>query len=253
MYLLSDKAKIGKNLDIKPFSVVEDDVVIGDNVYIGPCTYIGNGSRISSNVKIFHGGSIASHPHSIGYADEESIVEIGEGTYIKEFSTISRATKYSYKTVVGKNCYIMNYVHVAHDNRIGDNVVLTNGTGLGGHVTVGSNTTIGGLVGVHQFVKIGEYVMIESNTKVTKDIPPYSLIGRTPQRFMGINYIGLKRSGFSAETIKNIKDAYRILYDSKLNFRDSLKKLCDEMDVKGEIKSIVDFVNNSERGIIRNF
>ena len=252
MFQISEKAKIGDNLVIKPFSVVEDDVIIGNNVYIGPCAYIGNGSRIADNVKIFHGGSIASHPHSIGFDDEVSTVEIGEGTYIKEFSTISRATKYSHRTVVGKNCYIMNYVHVAHDNRIGDNVVLTNGVGLGGHVTVGLNTTIGGLVGVHQFVKIGEYVMIESNTKVTKDIPPYSLIGRTPQRFIGINYIGLKRNGFTADAINDIKEAYRILYDTKLNFRDSLKKIYDEMEIKGEVKVIVDFVNNSERGIIRS-
>lgn len=252
MNSISNKAKVGRNVVFKDFAVVDDDVIIGNNVYVGPCAYIGNGSRIGDNVKIFHGGSIASHPHSIGFSDEFSTVEIGEGTYIKEFSTISRATKYSHRTIVGKNCYIMNYVHVAHDNRIGDNVVLTNGVGLGGHVTVGSNTTIGGLVGVHQFVKIGEFVMIESNTKVTKDIPPFSLIGRTPQRFMGINYIGLKRNGFSIETIHKIKEAYRILYDSKLNFKDSLKKLCDNMDVKEEVKMIVDFVNNSERGIIKN-
>ncbi|MFZ4591673.1 MAG: acyl-ACP--UDP-N-acetylglucosamine O-acyltransferase, partial [Ignavibacteria bacterium] len=206
--------------------------------------------RIADNVKIFHGGSIASHPHSVGFADEVSTVEIGEGTLIKEFSTISRATKYSHRTIVGKDCYIMNYVHVAHDNRIGDNVVLTNGVGLGGHVSIGSHTTIGGLVGVHQFVHIGEYVMVESNTKVTKDIPPYILVGRTPQRFMGINYIGLKRKGFSGEVINQIKDAYRIVYSKDLNFKDSLKKLTDEMEMTPEIKNIYDFITKSERGIL---
>ncbi len=250
MNSVSGKAKIGNNVEIKDFAVVDDDVEIGNNVFIGPCAYIGNGSRIADNVKIFHGGSIASHPHSVGFADEVSTVEIGEGTLIKEFSTISRATKYSYRTIVGKDCYIMNYVHVAHDNRIGDNVVLTNGVGLGGHVTVGSHTTIGGLVGVHQFVHIGEYVMIESNTKVTKDIPPYILVGRTPQRFMGINYIGLKRKGFSGEVINQIKDAYRIVYSKDLNFKDSLKKLTDEMEMTPEIKNIYDFITKSERGIL---
>lgn len=247
---ISSKAKIGNNVEIKDFVVVDDDVVIGNNVYIGPCAYIANGSRIADNVKIFHGGSIASHPHSVGFADEISTVEIGEGTIIKEFSTISRATKYSYKTIVGKDCYIMNYVHVAHDNRIGDGVVLTNGVGLGGHVSVGSYTTIGGLVGVHQFVHIGDYVMIESNTKVTKDIPPYVLVGRTPQRYIGINYIGLKRKGFSNDAINQIKDSYRIIYSDKLNFKDSLKKLTDEMQMTDEVRNIHDFITNSERGII---
>lgn len=250
MNSVSSKAKIGNNVEIKDFAVVDDDVEIGNNVFIGPCAYIGNGSRIADNVKIYHGGSIASHPHSVGFADEVSTVEIGEGTLIKEFSTISRATKYSYRTVVGKDCYIMNYVHVAHDNRIGDNVVLTNGVGLGGHVSVGSHTTIGGLVGVHQFVHIGEYVMIESNTKVTKDIPPYILVGRTPQRFIGINYIGLKRKGFSVEVINQIKDAYRIVYSKELNFKDALKKLTDEMKMTSEIKNIYDFITKSERGIL---
>lgn len=250
MNSVSSKAKIGNNVEIKDFAVVDDDVEIGNNVFIGPCAYIGNGSRIADNVKIFHGGSIASHPHSVGFADEVSTVEIGEGTLIKEFSTISRATKYSYRTVVGKDCYIMNYVHVAHDNRIGDNVVLTNGVGLGGHVSVGSYTTIGGLVGVHQFVHIGEYVMIESNTKVTKDIPPYILVGRTPQRFIGINFIGLKRKGFSGEVINQIKDAYRIVYSKELNFKDALKKLTDEMEMTSEIKNIYDFITKSERGIL---
>ena len=250
MNSVSSKAKIGKNVEIKEFAVVDDDVEIGNNVFIGPCAYIGNGSRIADNVKIFHCGSIASHPHSVGFADEVSTVEIGEGTLIKEFSTISRATKYSYRTIVGKDCYIMNYVHVAHDNRIGDNVVLTNGVGLGGHVSVGSHTTIGGLVGVHQFVHIGEYVMVESNTKVTKDIPPYILAGRTPQRFIGINYIGLKRKGFSGEVINQIKDAYRIVYSKELNFKDALKKLTDEMEMTNEVKNIYDFIARSERGIL---
>lgn len=250
MYVISSKAKIGSNLEIKPFSVVEDDVIIGKNVYIGPCAYIGNGSRIEDNVKIFHGGSIASHPHSRDFSDEASTVEIGEGTFIKEFSTVSRATHHSQRTVVGRNCYIMNYVHIAHDNRIGDNVTLTNGVGLGGHVNIGSNTVIGGLVGVHQFVKIGEWVMIESNTKVTKDIPPFALVGRVPQRFKGINYIGLKRHGFPEDEINTIKDAYRIIYNRKYNFKDTLKMLSDEMKLEGNIKKIYDFINESERGII---
>ena len=132
MNSISPKAKIGKNLVSEPFCVIDDDVEIGDNVFIGQGARVANGSRISNNVKILQGAVIASHPHSIGFKDEYSTVEIGEGTWIKEYSTISRATNYSNRTIIGKNCYIMNYVHVAHDNIIGDNVVLTNCVGRAG-------------------------------------------------------------------------------------------------------------------------
>jgi UDP-N-acetylglucosamine acyltransferase len=248
--MISGKAKIGDNSIILPYTVVEDDVVIGSNVKIGPNAFIGNGSRISDNVVILHAASISIWPNSTSYANEPTIVEIGEGTIIKGLTSICRGTTYSYKTIVGKNCYLMNHVHVAHDNIIGDNVVMTNGVNLGGHVTIGSNTNIGGLVGVHQFVKIGDYVMIESSAKVSKDVPPYALAGRYPLRFMGINYKGLKRKGFTPKIINNIKEAYRIIYESGLNFRYSLKKLNDEMESTPEILNIASFMEKSERGII---
>ncbi len=250
MNIISKKAKIGKNLTAEPFCIIDEDVEIGDNVFIGQGARIGNGSRIGNDVKILQGAIIASHPHSIGFKDEYSTVEIGDGTWIKEYSTISRATNYSNRTIVGKNCYIMSYVHVAHDNIIGDNVVLTNSVNLGGHVIIGSDTNVGGMVSVHQFCKIGDYVMLGANTKVTKDIPPYSLIGKSPHRFMGINFIGLKRKGFSSEAISNIRDAYRIIYDSGLNFTDALKKLRDEMEQTKEIINIINFFENSTRGIL---
>ncbi len=248
--MVSSKAKIGNNTSIGSYTTVEDDVVIGSGVSIGQNVFIGNGSRISDNVTILHAASISIWPNSISYANEPTTVEIGEGTIIKGLSTVCRGTTYSYKTVIGKNCYIMNHVHVAHDNIIGDNVVMTNGVNLGGHVTIGSNTNMGGLIGVHQFVHIGDYCMVESSAKVGKDIPPYALAGRNPLRFMGLNARGLIRKGFSPEVIANIKEAYRIIYDSGLNFRDSLKKLKDDMEMTAEIKNIVDFIEKSERGLI---
>ncbi|HWQ82886.1 MAG TPA: acyl-ACP--UDP-N-acetylglucosamine O-acyltransferase [Ignavibacteria bacterium] len=248
--MISPKAKIGRDTIIGNYVTVEDDVVIGSGVQIASNAYIGNGSRISDNVIILHSAGISVWPNSTSYANEPTTVEIGEGTIIKGLSTVCRGTTHTFKTVIGKNCYIMNHVHVAHDNRIGDNVVLTNGVNLGGHVTVGKQTNIGGLVGVHQFAHIGEYVMIESSTKVTKDVPPYCLAGRTPLRFMGLNFIGLKRKGFTPEKIRNIKNAYGIIYDSGYNFRDALKKLCDEVEMTEEVKIIRDFIETSERGIL---
>lgn len=247
---ISPKARIGKNSKIKEFSVIEDDVIIGDNVEIGPCAFIGNGTRIGDDVTILHASSIGIWPNSISYDNENSITEIGDGTIIKGQVTVCRGTRYSMKTVIGKNCYIMNHVHVAHDNIIGNNVVLTNGVNLGGHVEVGDFANIGGMVGVHQFSKIGRNVMIESNTKVQKDIPPFILTGRVPLRFLGLNSIGLRRRGFRPETLDLIKDAYKVIYDSKLNFKYALEKLKAEFEMIKEIKEIVDFIENSKRGIV---
>jgi len=252
MVEVSSKAIIGKNTNIKAFSVVEDDVIIGDNVDIGPSAFIGNGSRISNNVKILHAATISTWPSSLGYMEEESTTEIGEGTIIKAHATVCRGTKSRMRTVIGKNCYIMNHAHVAHDNIIGDNTIITNAANLGGHVIVGNNTNVGGMVAVHQFVHIGDYVMIEGGMKVDKDVPHYALAGRMPLRFIGINFIGLKRKGFSPEQINEIKEAYKIIYNSGLNVSDALKKLKDDMEMTERVKNIYDFISESERGIIRN-
>jgi UDP-N-acetylglucosamine acyltransferase len=251
MVSISPKAKIGKNSRIREFSVIEDDVIIGDNVEIGPCAFIGNGARIGDDVKILHASSIGVWPNSVTYNFENSTTEIGDGTIIKGQSTVCKGTKHSMRTIIGKNCYIMNHVHVAHDNIIGDNVTMVNGVNLGGHVEIDEYTNIGGLVGVHQFSKVGKFVMVESSTKIHKDIPPYILAGRLPIRYMGLNLIGLRRNGFSIEVIQNIKDAYRVIYDSGLNFKDALAKLKTDFELTIEIKEIINFIEKSTRGILK--
>jgi UDP-N-acetylglucosamine acyltransferase len=251
MVSISPKAIIGKNSKIREFSVIEDDVIIGDNVEIGPCAFIGNGVRIGNEVKILHASSIGVWPNSTTYNNENTTTEIGDGTIIKGQSTICKGTKYSYKTVVGKNCYIMNHVHVGHDNIIGDNITLVNGVNLGGHVEIGEYANIGGLVGIHQFSKVGKYVMVESSTKIHKDVPPYILAGRLPIRYRGLNLVGLRRNGFTTEVIQNIKDAYRVIYDSGLNFKDALEKVKSEFELTNEIKEIINFIEKSTRGILK--
>jgi UDP-N-acetylglucosamine acyltransferase len=251
MVSISPKARIGKNSRVREFSVIEDDVIIGDNVEIGPSAFIGNGARIGNDVKILHASSISVWPNSVSYNFEDSTTEVGDGTIIKGQSTVCRGTKHSMKTVIGKNCYIMNHVHVAHDNIIGDNVTMVNGVNLGGHVEIDEYTNIGGLVGVHQFCKVGKYVMVESSTKIHKDIPPFILAGRLPIRYRGLNLVGLRRNGFSVEVIQNIKDAYRVLYDSGLNFKDALEKLKTDFELTNEIKEIINFIEKSTRGILK--
>lgn len=248
---ISSKANIGKNANIREFSVIEDDVVIGDNVEIGPSAFIGRGSIIGDGVRIQHCASIGVWPNSIEYNNEYTTTEIGEGTFIKGHTMICRGTTHTHRTIVGKNCYIMNSVHIGHDDRIGDNVILTAFVGLGGHVEIGDNANIGGLVGVHQFSKIGKFVMVESSTKVQKDVPPFIMAARVPLRYVGLNFKGLSRNGFSSDRIENIKDVYRVLYDSGLNFSDAIKRIESDFEMNDDVTEILNFIKKSDRGILR--
>ncbi len=249
--VVSDKASIGKNFSIGRFSTVEDDVVIGDNVDIGTCALIANGARIGNNIRIFHGASIGTQPQDLKFEGELTTVEVGDGTVVREFVTLNRATNHSKRTVIGKNCFIMAYAHVAHDCRIGDNVILANAVQMGGHVEIGDSVIVGGLVAIHQFVKIGMHAMIGGGFRVVKDVPPFILAGSLPLRFEGINLVGLRRRGFSNEQIRAISNTYDILYKSGLNVSDAVSKIDEEMNEIPEARIITDFVRSSTRGIIR--
>ncbi len=249
--IISNKAKIGKNVVIKDFTTIEDDVEIGDDVEIHSCVLIGNGARISNNVKVHHGAVISTPPQDLKFAGEKTTLEIGEGTVVREFATLNRGTNHSMKTVIGKNCFIMAYAHVAHDCRIGNNVILANSVQMGGHVEIGNYTIVGGLVPIHQFTKIGDHVMIGGGFRVVKDLPPYILAGGFPLKYEGINTVGLRRRGFSNEQIENIKKVYFEIYHSHLNVSDALKKIQSEMPQTPEISNIINFIENSTRGIVK--
>lgn len=248
---VSDKAQIGNNVTIKDFAVIEDDVVIGDNVVIGSNTFIGNGARIANNVQVFHGAVVSTIPQDLKYKGEQTTLEVGEGTVVREYATLHKGTSYADKTVIGKNCLIMSYVHVAHDCIVGDNVIIANGVQMSGHVEVEDWVIIGGLVGIHQFVKLGRHSIIGFGFRVPKDVPPYiTAAGHDPLRYEGLNLIGLRRRGFSDEIIKSISSAYDVIYRSGLNVSDGIKKL-KEGNCTEEVKNIIEFVEKSSRGIIR--
>lgn len=249
--LISKKAKIGSNFSISNFSIIEDDVVIGDNVEIGSNVLIANGARISDNVKIHHGAVLATVPQDLKFGGEETTLEVGEGTVIREYCTLNRGTNHSKKSVVGKNCFLMAYVHVAHDCYVGDNVILANSVNMGGHVEIGDYAIIGGLVPIHQFTKIGAHVMIGGGFRTVKDVPPYALAGGFPLKFEGINSVGLRRRGFTSDQIKNIKDAYEIIYRSGLNVSDAVLKIKENSEIPAEVKLIIDFIEKSKRGLVR--
>jgi UDP-N-acetylglucosamine acyltransferase len=249
--VVSPNAKIGENVTIKDFAIIEDDVIIEDNVTIHYNAQIENGARLAKDCKIFKGAVISCLPQDLKYKGEYTTTEIGEGTTIREYTTISRGTEESKITTIGKQCLFMNYVHVAHDCQIGDNVVISNASGLAGHVIIGSHAILGGGVAAHQFVHIGEYSFVALYSRVTQDVPPYILAGGYPLHYKGLNLVGLNRKNFSEEAIRHIKQTYNYIYNSKYNISDALKAIKESIPITDEVKNIINFIEKSERGIIR--
>ncbi|MGA2667581.1 MAG: acyl-ACP--UDP-N-acetylglucosamine O-acyltransferase [Ignavibacteria bacterium] len=248
--IVSPKAKIGDNVTIKQFSIIEDDVVIKDNVHIATNAIICSGTRIDKNCKVYHSVVLGSEPHDMKFGGEYTTLEIGHDTIIREFTTISRGTKEKKITIVGNHSFIMAYVHIPHDTVIGDNVILANAVNMGGHCIIEDWAIVGGLVGIHQFVKIGAHSFIGFSSRVNQDVPPYVLAAGNPIRYEGLNVIGLRRRGFTSEKINQIKQVYNLIYNSKYNTSDALKIIKDTLEQTGEVKQIVDFIETSKRGII---
>ena len=248
---VNENAKIGNNVKIGPFVTIDENVEIGDNCIIDSNATIHSGARIGNNCHIHSGAVISDIPQDLKFKGEESVVIIGENTSIREFVTIHRGTASKGKTVIGKNCLIMAYCHVAHDCLLGNNVIMSNTVQLAGEVVVGDWAVLGGGALVHQFTHIGEHVMLQGGTLVNKDLPPYIMAGRYPMSYERVNSIGMHRRGFSDAQITRIQDVYRMLYMSGLKTRDALAKIEAEMPQFPERDAIVDFVKNSKRGIVR--
>lgn len=251
--IVHPKAELGKNVTVGPFSIIEDDVMIGDGCKIHSNVLIAAGARIGAGVEISNGAVLSTEPQDLKYRNEKTYLEVGDNTKIREFVTLNRGTAENYKTVVGENCLIMTYAHVAHDCVIGNHVIIANSVQMGGHVVIGDYAGIGGLTAIHQFVHIGEHSYVGGAFRATKDVPPYVLAMREPLCFAGTNYVGLKRKGFSEETIREIKRAYRLIYQSKLPLKTALKKIESDLRPIPEILEILRFVREAERGLIPRF
>lgn len=250
--IVSPKARIGANVQIGPFCIIEDDVEIGDGTSLHSHVVVGNGARIGRNVRISSFAAIATAPQDLKYAGEETYVTIGDETVIRESVTVNRGTVSSGITKVGSHCLLMAYSHVAHDCVVGDRVIMANSVQLGGHVEVGDWAIIGGLTGIHQFCRIGEHTMLGSCSRVVKDVPPFTLSGREPVTVEGVNVVGLRRRGFDAARVTAIEDFYRTLLRSGLNTSDGIAEyerthpVCDEA-----VQRCIDFIRSSKRGIYR--
>jgi len=250
--VVGSRAHLGTDVSIGPFTIVEDGAVIGDGTVVGATALIATGARIGRECRIHHGAVIGHAPQDLKYDNEPTTCEIGERTTVREYAVFHRGTGEAGRTIIGCDNFLMAYTHIAHDCRVGDHVILANAAMLAGHVQVEDWVTIGGLTPVHQFVRIGRHAMIGGGLRVSKDVPPYILAGNDPLVFEGLNAIGLRRRGFSPQTIDALDRAYTIIYRSKLNVSQAVTKLREDASLmaSGEVQNLVEFITQSKRGIL---
>ena len=244
-------AKIASNVVIDPFVTIDKNVEIGEGTRIGSNVTILEGARIGKNCTIFPGAVISAIPQDLKFKGEETVAIIGDNTTLRECVTVNRGTASKGKTVVGSNCLIMAYCHIAHDCVIGNNVIMSNATQVAGEVVIDDYAVVGGGALIHQFCHVGSHVMLQGGALVNKDIPPYVKVGRNPISYAGTNSIGLRRRGFTNEKICEIQEIYRYLYLSGLNNSDAVERIEAELPASKERDEIIMFVRNSQRGIIR--
>lgn len=246
-------AKLGDNVEIGPYAYIENNVEIGDNCKIYPHANILEYVKIGKDCAVFPGAVVGAVPQDLKFDGEVTYVEIGDRVTIRECATINRGTKASGKgvTKIGNDVLIMSYVHVAHDCRVGNHCILVSYVGIAGETDVDDWAIIGGNTAVHQFSHIGTHAMVGGCSAVNKDIPPYSICGRTPICYAGINIVGLRRRGFDSDTIRNIKDIYDMIYYQGYNISDGCAKVFAGFPPSEERDNILDFIKNSKRGIVR--
>ncbi len=249
--IIDKSAKLGDNITVGPYAIIGPDCVIGDGCEIGSTAAIHKWTELGQGVKVWHGASLGGDPQDLKYKGAKTRALIGDHTVIREFATVNRSTGEGHDTVVGKNCFIMAYAHVAHECTVGDHVILANSANLAGHVTLEDYVIIGGLTPVHQFARVGCHCMIGGSSGVQKDVIPYTKAFGIPLKMYGLNSVGLARRGFSEAQRDLIGKAYRILFRSSLNTTQALARIKDELEPTAEIRHIVEFVESSQRGITK--
>jgi UDP-N-acetylglucosamine acyltransferase len=253
MTQIDPKAHLGKNVQIDPFTMIHENVEIGDNTWIGSNVTIYSGAKIGKNCKIFPGSVIAGVPQDLKFQGEDSTVIIGDNTTIRECVTISRGTVDKQTTVIGSHCLLMAYVHVAHDCVIGSNVIIANAVQIAGHVVIDDWAIVGGSSAIHQFVKIGMHSMISGGSLVRKDVPPFTKAAREPLSYAGVNSLGLRRRGFSSESISHIQEVYRFLFLNSMNNSKALEEIEVNLPATKERDEILNFIRSSERGVMKGY
>ncbi len=250
--IIHPKAELAEDVEIGPYVVIGEHVRIGRGTRIGPHTVIEGWTEIGEENQIFHFAAVGGIPQDLKYQGEETWLRIGNRNIIREFATLQPGTVTGIgKTVIGDGNLFMAYCHVAHDCIVGNRVIMANGSTLAGHVVAEDHAILGGLSAVHQYTRVGESAMLSGGAMVGQDVPPYTIAAGDRARLRGVNTVGLRRRGFSEETITLIKRAYRILVLSKLKLGDALARIRAELPLVSEIAHFVEFVEQSERGICR--
>jgi UDP-N-acetylglucosamine acyltransferase len=242
-------ARIGEDVEIGPWAWVGEDCEIGDGCVIGARATLERHVRLAPRVKIGVGTVLGGDPQDLKFKGELTTVEIGEGTTVREYSTINRGTAESHRTTVGRNCFVMSYVHLAHDCHIGDGVILANGVQLAGHVTVEDRAILSGLTAVHQFVRIGRHAFVGGMSRVAQDVPPFLKAVGNPMKLYGLNSVGLRRHGFDETVLRELKRAYRLFFRSELNVSQALERARGELQMLPDVEHFLAFVESSQRGV----
>ena len=248
--IISPEAELGSDVEVGPFAIIGENCVVGDGCVISPRATLERNVTLGANVKVGIGSVLGGLPQDLKFAGEETTVEIGDGTVIREYTTINRGTAQSFKTSVGKNCLLMSYVHLGHDCHVGNHVILSNVVQLAGHVTIEDRAIISGLSAAHQFVRIGRQSFIGGCSRVSKDIPPFLKAVGNPVKLYGLNTVGLQRSGMDEATIRELKRAYRLLFRSDLNVSQAMERVQNELEPLAEVLELVRFLEASERGVV---
>lgn len=249
---VSPEARLGTNVSIGPFTTVEPGAVIGDGTTVGANALIALGARIGRDCRVHHGAVIGHAPQDLKYNNEPTTCEIGDRTTVREYAVFHRGTGEGGRTIIGSDCFLMAYTHIAHDCRLGDHVILANAAMLAGHIDIEDWVTIGGITPVHQFVNIGQHAMIGGGLRVPKDVPPYILAGGEPLAFEGLNSIGLRRRGFSRDVIAALDRAYELIYRSGLNVSQGIARIQEDSSLAAvrEVQNVIAFIGKSKRGIV---
>jgi UDP-N-acetylglucosamine acyltransferase len=242
-------AQIPDSASVGPYSIVGPGVVIGERVTIGSHVLIERDTTVGNDSLIYKGAVLGTDPQDLKYAGEPTTLMVGSRTTIREYATLNRGTIDAGTTVVGDDCLIMAYAHVSHDSRVGNHVILANSVNMGGHVVIEDWAIVGGVTAIHQFVKIGTHAFVGGGSRLPQDVSPYVMVAGSPCAAYGLNIVGLRRRGFNRETIRQIREAYRLVFQSELNVSQALEQLEVRDDLRPEVAHMVAFIRSSERGI----
>jgi UDP-N-acetylglucosamine acyltransferase len=249
--IVDKSAHLATGVVVGPYSILEAGVVVDEGTKIESHVRIGRLTRIGRDNRISHGAVLGTEPQDVTYRDEPTVLEVGDRNIIREYATIHRGTAHTGKTVVGNDCFIMAYAHVAHDCEVGNHVVLANSVNMAGHVHMEDWVVVGGLVPIHQFVRIGRHAMIGGGFRVPQDVCPYALLAGYPLKTVGLNIVGLKRRGFTLAQLAPLKAAFRLLFQSGLNTSHALERIEAEQQPTAEVEHLLQFVRASQRGIVK--